>query len=202
MLELPDALRSELKRPLGELYTDPPALLTAVDTHADGAAPLISVGDVVTAHLVAAGRQPDVAVIDGRTEREPVDSEIEATLDGLAGRQITVSNPPATISEELLHALREAIQADDASTIQADDASTIQADEHVTISVDGEEDLAALPAILLADTGGSVVYGQPAEGMVHVAVDASVAATARDLLAQFAGDTDRALSICDGAGDA
>ena len=186
MLQLPDELRRELKRPLGEIYTDPAALLAAVAAHAGGNASLISVGDVVTAHLVAADRQPDVAVIDGRTERQPVDSEIAATVEGLRGRQISVANPPATISEALLRALREATAAD----------------ETVTVRVDGEEDLAALPAILLANTGASVVYGQPDEGMVHVAVEPSVTATARELLSQFEGDTDAAVAICDRPTDA
>ncbi|TQQ83496.1 DUF359 domain-containing protein [Halonotius terrestris] len=190
MLSLPESLRSELKPPLGEIYTDPTALLTAADEHAatagDEAPTLISVGDVVTAHLVEAGRQPDVAAIDGRTEREPVDDEINAILDDLAGRRVAVENEPGTLSESLLATLKDAIASDD----------------RVTISVEGEEDLAALPAILLAARGASVVYGQPGEGMVHVAVDDAVAETARDLLARFDGDTEAALAICDGSADA
>jgi len=193
VLSLPDALRSELKAPLGEIYTDSTALLTAANDHAaaagDDDTPLISVGDVVTAHLVEAGRQPDVAAIDGRTEREPVDSEVDAILDTLEGRRVSVENPPATLSESLLTALRDAISGD------GDEDS--ESDEPVTISVDGEEDLAALPAILFADTGASVVYGQPGEGMVHVAVDERVTETARDLLARFDGDTDTALALLD-----
>jgi len=35
VLELPETLRGELKEPLGEIYTDPDALLAAVDEHAD-----------------------------------------------------------------------------------------------------------------------------------------------------------------------
>ena len=189
MLALPETLRVELKEPLGEIYTDPDALLAAVDEHAASTAPsdsstaetrLLTVGDVVTATLADAGRQPDIAVIDGRTEREPVDPAVEATLSGLAGRRLSVENPPATLSESLLRTLREA-------------ATTTELP--LTISVDGEEDLAALPAILAAPVGASVVYGQPGEGMVHVPVTPEIHATARELLAGFDGETDTAISL-------
>ena len=189
MLELPETLRGELKAPLGEIYTDPDALLAAVDEHAEATATadpsppparLLTVGDVVTATLADAGRQPNIAVIDGRTEREPVDPAVEATLADLAGRRLSVTNPPATISESLLTTLCEAATSTDLP---------------VTISVDGEEDLAALPAILALPDGASVVYGQPGEGMVHVPVRPAVRTTARELLAEFDGDTDAAISL-------
>ena len=189
MLELPETLRGELKEPLGEIYTDPDALLAAVDEHADTTATadasspparLLTVGDVVTATLADAGRQPDIAVIDGRTEREPIDPAVEATLADLAGRRLSVTNPPATLSEPLLTTLREAATS---------------TERPVTISVDGEEDLVALPAILTSSDGASVVYGQPGEGMVHVPVRSAVRTTARELLAEFDGDTDAALSM-------
>jgi len=189
VLALPETLRVELKAPLGEIYTDPDALLTAVDEYAgttataDASPPptrLLTVGDVVTATLADAGRQPDIAVIDGRTEREPVDPAVEATLADLAGRRLSVSNPPATISESLLTTLAEAATATALP---------------VTISVDGEEDLAALPAILALPDGASVVYGQPGEGMVHVPVKPAVRTTARELLVDFDGEPSAAISL-------
>ena len=187
MLTLPAALRSELREPLGTVYTDSETLLSAVAAHgsADTDPTLISVGDVVTAHLVDAGRQPDVAAVDGRTEREPIDDEIDAILDDLTGRRVAVENPSATLAESLLTALRDGIAGENPATI----------------SVDGEEDLAALPAIVCADRGDSVVYGQPDEGMVHVAVDDDVTETARSLLERFDGDTAAALAVLDGSDD-
>ena len=181
VVRLPRELRDELKEPMGRVYTDPEGLLAAVD------GPLIAVGDVVTYHLRRASRVPDVAVVDGRTEREAVDSEVR-TVVGLddefdeasetgAETRIDVSNPPAALSTELLRALREAVDAAGA----------------VTIVVDGEEDLATLPAILVAPGGASVVYGQPGEGMVHVVVDPETRATARELFGRLEGDTAAAL---------
>ena len=185
MLVLPDSLRSAFKEPFGPVYTDTERLLAAVDEtaaeHDSSSTPLIAVGDVVSYHILTYGRQPDVLVIDGKTEREAVDSEIEARLAELPGTRREVRNPPAELSEELLMAISDAIVTD----------------EPVTIRVDGEEDLATLPAIVAAPRGSSVIYGQPGEGMVHVAVTAEQQREARRLLDGFDGDTDRALAVVD-----
>jgi len=187
VLALPDSLRSAFKEPFGPVHTDTEQLLSAVEETAaesdTDAPPLIAVGDVVSYHLCTGGRQPDVMLIDGKTEREAVDSEIETRLAEPPGTVKTVHNPPAELSEELLVTLRAAIDAD----------------EPVTIRVDGEEDLATLPAIVAAPLGSSVVYGQPGEGMVHVAVTDAQRRDGRQLLAQFDGDTDGALAIVDGS---
>jgi len=47
---------------------------------------------------------------------------------------------------------------------------SLAGDERIKIVVDGEEDLATLPAILYAPLGSAVVYGQPNEGSVLVEV--------------------------------
>jgi len=173
VLSLPERLRPELKEPLGPVETDAEALLADVD------GPLVAVGDIVTYHLEQAGRTPDVALFDARTKREPVDAEVEAAL---AESDRTIENPAGTLTAELLSALREAIDAA----------------EPVRIRVDGEEDLAALPAILAAPGGASVVYGQPDEGMVHVRVTPEVRERACDLIARMDGDTARAFAILTG----
>ncbi len=166
LVTLPEELRGELKDPFGPIETDPEALLAAAGR------PVVAVGDVVTHHLLAAGSRPAVAVVDGRTQRGAVDREVERAVTGDVDRE--VDNPPATLSRELVSALVEAIGADDP----------------VTILVDGEEDLAALPAILAAPNGASVVYGQPGEGMVHVRVDGRARERVRALLERFDGDVD------------
>jgi uncharacterized protein (UPF0218 family) len=172
VVELPKALRSELKDPLGPIYTDAEALLS------DASGPLIAVGDIVTYHLLAAGTTPAVALVDERTERTAVDEDVrEAVLggDGTAfDRTVTVDNPAATLTAGLLDALVEAIEQG---------ASTL-------LVVEGEEDLAALPAVLAAPEGATVVYGQPGEGMVRVTVDADTRERARSLLSRMDGDPD------------
>jgi uncharacterized protein (UPF0218 family) len=171
VLELPDDLRGAFREPLGPVFTDPAALLAA-----DGAGtPLVAVGDVVTAHLIDAGRRPEVAVIDGRTERRAVDDDVAASLPA---PDLAVANPPATLSRELLEALVAAL-----------------ADAPTVVDVDGEEDLATLPALLATPLGGAVVYGQPGEGMVLVPVTDASRATARGLLSRMTGDADAAFDI-------
>ena len=169
---LPDDLRDDLKAPLGPVLTDVDELLGLVD------GPLIAVGDVVTATLARAGRPPDLAVVDGRTERGPVDDDVAALVPEA---DVTVENPAATVTAELVEAM----------------AAGLVADGRTTVLVDGEEDLAVLPALLLAPTGASVVYGQPGEGMVVVGVYAGVRARAREWLDAMATDPERLAALFD-----
>jgi uncharacterized protein (UPF0218 family) len=180
LLTLPESLRDAFKEPLGPVTTDTDALLTAVDEtrerygSPEGTPPrLIAVGDVVTYHLREAGRVPDVAFVDGKTEREAVREEIATALAAAAERRIAVENPAAALSAALLDAL----------------AGALAAEEPVTIEVTGEEDLAALPAMLAAPLGSTVVYGQPGEGMVRVAVTPEARRRARELFEGLTGDT-------------
>jgi len=167
-LRLPDELRSELKDPLGPIYTDAEELLAAATT------PLVSVGDVVTYHLLEAGIVPAVALVDEQTERTAVDREITERIASAAfDRRVEVSNPAATLTAALLEAMDEALE---------------RAPESTLLEVDGEEDLAALPAVALAPDGTSVVYGQPGEGMVLVRVDDELREQVCELLSRMDGD--------------
>lgn len=174
VLELPEALRSELKEPLGPIYTDAERLLSAATT------PIVTVGDVVTYHLLEADHTPAVAFVDERTKRQAVDDEIR---EGIAGfdRERASDNPPATLTAGLLEILRTGI----------DEGGT------TLVRVDGEEDLAALPAILVVPEGASVVYGQPDEGMVLVTADGETREFVRGLMERMDGDTEAALSLLD-----
>lgn len=174
VVELQAALRPEFKEPLGPIETDPAALLAAADP------PLVTVGDIVTYHVLQAGRTPEVALIDDRTQRSAVDDAIQAALTDHAeqfDRHVEVRNPAGTLTAALLEALRAAVARAPA--------------ESTLLEVDGEEDLAALPAVYLVEPGGSVVYGQPDEGMVHVTVDAAVTDRVQELLARMDGDSRR-----------
>jgi uncharacterized protein (UPF0218 family) len=65
-----------------------------------------------------------------------------------------VKNPAATLTKELMDLIGDSLKGK----------------VRVKIIVDGEEDLATLPAILYAPLGSVVVYGQPNEGSVLVKV--------------------------------
>jgi uncharacterized protein (UPF0218 family) len=144
---LPATAREAFREPLGPVYGD-------VEPVLEGATgPVVAIGDVVTYHLVEAGRIPDVAAVDRRTERAAVDPDVAAVLDGFDPDAV-VPNEAGTLSAELVAALVEALAAPDPWLLL----------------VEGEEDLAALPAVLAAPDGAVVVYGQPGEGMVRVDV--------------------------------
>ena len=174
LLVLPDEHREAFKDPLGEIYTDADDLLRAANE------PFIAVGDVVTKTLLEAGHQPHVAVVDGYTEREPVDDDVRERTRSI-DRVIEVVNPAGGITSALTEALVTAM----------DDPQPVR------IEVDGEEDLAVIPAILAAPIGATVVYGQPGEGMVAVSVTAELLEEIRRLLTYFEGDQEAFLTILD-----
>ena len=172
MLTLPPALREAFKEPFGPLYTDIDELL------ADAGEPIVAVGDVVTYHLREAGHEPHVSIVDGLTERDAIPEEVRRGLEGAGDQRVELVNEPAELSRDLLIALRDAVAAE----------------PDTLLVVEGEEDLATLPAVLVAPLGGSVVYGQPGEGMVLVEVTEKARAEMRDLLVRFEGDADAALA--------
>nr|WP_245838536.1 GTP-dependent dephospho-CoA kinase family protein [Natronoarchaeum philippinense] len=174
VVRLPDELRSAFKDPLGPLYTDAEELLS------DAGEPLIAVGDIVTYHFEQADRRPDVALVDGRTKRQAVDDEVRETVEAPPDR-IAATNPAGTLTVELLTALGDAVARDGPTTVV----------------VDGEEDLATLPAVLAAPEGATVVYGQPDRGMVAVDVTAETRAEFRDLLERMDGDRERLWALLD-----
>lgn len=149
LVRLPEGMRGELKEPLGPVHPD-------VERELLGDR-VVTVGDIVTYHFLEAGVVPDVAVVDGRTERKEVGEDVIRRWREVP-EGARVRNEAGTISRELVEALREALEGDD----------------EVRIEVVGEEDLAVLPAIVLCSEGDSVVYGQPGEGMVYVGVDGDV----------------------------
>lgn len=174
VLELQPALRPELKDPFGPVSTDTAAVLETAGR------PVVTVGDIVTYDALAAGHTPDVAFVDERTERAAVDSAVsDAIEDARFDRVRAVENPPATLTAALLSALSDAL---------ADGGATL-------VRVDGEEDLAALPAIAAAPEGASILYGQPDEGVVHVTVDAESRDRVRTLIGRMEGDTERAWAL-------
>ena len=149
MLRLPDEFRPLIKRPLGELFpSTEPAIKRLKQLHPPK---LIAVGDVVVAELLSAGIEPDVVVIDHKVMRGPAGDKLKREVGRFEARVVRVKNPAGTITREL----REAFEVEKFP---------------LKIIVDGEEDLATIPAVLSAPLGSVVVYGQPGEGLVLVEV--------------------------------
>jgi len=156
VLILNPELRSQFKNPIGVLY---PSLDEAYDfiksKYPDEL--LISVGDVTTQNLQKSDLVPHLGIIDNVIEREPVTGK---PVDFAIYDYVTlnVKNPPGTITDELEDAIKKAY-------------NLIKGGFRVIIQVEGEEDLATIPCILMAPPGSLVLYGQPGEGLVVCEVD-------------------------------
>jgi uncharacterized protein (UPF0218 family) len=155
LLLLPDELRSSLKGPLGRLYKgNGQECVKAMEKELLCARKVVAIGDMTAFYLLKASIVPDLLVVDNKTKRMPVSGHVVEKLDHESYKTVKVHNPAATLTKELIDLIRESLQSD----------------EHVKIVVEGEEDLATLPAILYAPLGSVVVYGQPNEGSVLVDV--------------------------------
>ncbi|WP_088336410.1 GTP-dependent dephospho-CoA kinase family protein [Methanopyrus sp. KOL6] len=167
VLRLPRELRPELRRPWGTLYPRP-SVKTYRRLHEDSEA-LITVGDMTTRSFLRCGIRPDVAVVDRKMLRTvPVDpgNKFPITLN--------VNNPPGTITKEAWETVRQGIE------YALDGDATL-------IDVTGEEDLLAIPAILVAPENSIVCYGLPGEGMVAARITRHLKDSVLRLLTRFRG---------------
>ncbi len=152
---LPENLRDELKNPLGRLYKgNGLECVRAMEEDLRQAPKVAAVGDMTAYYLLEGSVMPDLLVVDMKTKRVHVSSDVLKSLEHDSYREVKVDNPPATLTDELIDAIR----------------SSLAGTDKVKIIVRGEEDLATLPVILYAPIGSAVVYGQPNEGSVLVKV--------------------------------
>ena len=155
LLLLPDELRTTLKEPLGRLYRgNGLECVKAMEKELLSAKKVVAIGDMTAFYLLKASIVPDLLVVDNKTKRMAVSDHVIEMLDHKSYRTARVKNPAATISKDLIDLIQHSLRGT----------------EHVKIIVEGEEDLATLPAILYAPLGSVVVYGQPNEGSVLVDV--------------------------------
>ncbi len=152
MLILNSKLRSEFKKPIGVLYNSLDDAKDFINSRYPDDL-LISVGDITTRNLQKAGLIPHLGIIDNVVERKPAAHNV--VYDNVT---LNVKNPPGVITDELQETIKEAFQL-------------LKTGFRVLILVEGEEDLAAIPCILMAPSGSLVLYGQPGEGLVVCEVD-------------------------------
>lgn len=160
---LPVHLRPILAKPFGPIHDSGETIRKARGRI------VIAVGDVVTQTFLDAGELPKLMIIDGVTKRGAV---VEGALENLpihGVKRVRVKNAAAVLTHELLSAMDAALRAKGSTLIE----------------VIGEEDLAALPAMIMAPEGAAVCYGQPDRGVVVVIVTSVVRARAKELLEQM-----------------
>lgn len=167
-LVLTEDLRLKLKSPMGLLIEGD------VESIMDRLLPvirnkrIISVGDVVSQNLIDHGIYPELVIVDGRNLRAEIDDCIECD------NTVTVENPQSEITGELWVAI-ERLFRDKTKRFKK-------------ILVEGEEDLAVMPAVLHGDGDTVVLYGQPDRGIVIIEVTEQKKREISDYLNEMEGD--------------
>lgn len=158
-LYLPESGRQSFKEPLGmELADDEAARLGAGNR-------LVTVGDVVSLTFRKMGVKPFLSIYDGMTERREM-TEFARLVDDEP--KTVVSNPAGMITGELAGAIRDCIDGSGG-----------------LIRVEGEEDLALLPCILMSPEGTEIIYGMPGKCMMLVKTDAAIKKRAMEYVAKM-----------------
>ena len=95
--------------------------------------------------------------------------DLKDQITKIGNKVIKISNPAATITQALWDAVESAVN---------DKGS-------VRIEVNGEEDLATIPCVILAPIGTVIVYGMPNQGLVVARVDEKRKELAQKALAKM-----------------
>ena len=144
-MRIPENIKKELKHPLGELHIDFRKIRKLSSSRR-----IISIGDVCTLGLLAMGIKPHLAVFDHKYMRNDLEEGVISILKRNYPEARKMSNPPGTLSEEIIEQAGSMIENGGA------------------LQIEGEEDLTALAFILKGGKNDLIVYGQPNEGMVVV----------------------------------
>lgn len=146
--KLPEELRESLKKPYGKLVS--------INSSVNFAKPVISVGDISTFNLIKENIQTKLSIIDFKVQRKEKFSNLSDFNFKEISKLYEVKNEPGQISKELIEAIDRAIKYKNLNQV---------------ILVRGEEDLAFIPAALLAPLGTICIYGQPNVGAIKVVID-------------------------------
>lgn len=157
---LPENLREMLKQPVGEVTQD----IEVIKSQITEDTVTIAIGDIVSLALRKAGIPVTLSILDKMTHRKPMDTKELDTYFPQA--DYTIANPAGTINKDF-------------------GPIFVKAANYVlpqVMFVEGEEDLLALPSIMLAPLGTLVIYGQFELGMVVVRINEEKKNYARHLL--------------------
>ncbi len=126
---------------------------------------VVCVGDEVSHDLLQNGFKPSNIIADGKVNRMPIDY-----LDEIVGKYsntFSLVNNPGTIAKEVWKTLDDALK------------------QESVVVVKGEEDLLAIPTILLSDANTAIIYGQPGRGKVVIEVNEQRKQIWRKKLSEF-----------------
>jgi len=178
-LVMPESLRLALRLPLGCVISSFSSLPLAKMEEIKGSAKQsiqgksrfhIAIGDMVTYHLKKIGIIPSISVIDGKSQRKALKSDIL--------QEITEKDSQYALNEKGAIG-RGAIEKLSNLLILGHTKAPQQ------LFIQGEEDLLTLPAILLSPLGANVWYGQRRKGAICVKVTEKKKQKVYNLLKRF-----------------
>ncbi|OGK35730.1 hypothetical protein A3F59_02415 [Candidatus Roizmanbacteria bacterium RIFCSPHIGHO2_12_FULL_38_13] len=140
-------IRMRLKKPFGKIIN--------MHKSVQLTRPLIAVGDVSVRTLLKSGISPDVSIIDFFVNRKRVFANLAQLGFTQPNPDYIIENAPGQISKDLIETVQKVIKNNKSNPI---------------ILVNGEEDLAFIPALLLSPIPATIVYGQPDKGLVEASV--------------------------------
>lgn len=160
-LVLPQNLRSTLQKPLGKVLGSVPSGLEAEKT--------ITIGDIATQKFNQENIGQFLSIVDFAVNRQKKFDKLSDL--GFLGdiETIETENPAGSITPELFDSVRKAFGSENRKIIL----------------INGEEDLAVLPVLLVAPLGFVIFYGQPDQGLVEFSVTEENKEKAYDLVSKF-----------------
>src|SRR5579875_1373885 len=144
-------LRKKLKKPLGMLIaTSHPKSTEYIKELIRVLKPekIITVGDIVTSYMLSSDIKPDLAIIDMKAERKPLERQ---DILSFFTKLFEVENPPGMLSYEAHNKVKLALE-----------------NNNSLLLVRGEEDLLVLSALKEARENSIIFYGMPKLGIVAV----------------------------------
>ncbi|MCX8163572.1 MAG: DUF359 domain-containing protein [Candidatus Micrarchaeota archaeon] len=147
-----EQLRKKLSKPYGPIYKKKSEVLKILQKKYRK---LIAVGDKSSYFLLSLGIIPNIVIFDKKIERKPAPKKYLKLIFSKAKNLVKISNPPGTISFQLVKIFKKALKKK----------------SPVFIEIEGEEDLATAVALVYCSQKDFVFYGQPKKGIVLLKIN-------------------------------
>jgi uncharacterized protein (UPF0218 family) len=157
-------LRQEFKKAYGELFTSVSNISKLIEDKF-----VIAIGDVICYNMLQAGLTPRIMIFDRKEKRQEIPLKMRFVLETSDAKTFKVKNPPGCVTDELWNSIKQSLSLT----------------TNAKIIVDGEEDMAFLPAVLECSVGDVILYGFFDKGFVLTNVDNNLKEKCKNLLSKM-----------------
>lgn len=161
VLKLPDELRKMLQKPLGKILSSVPKSINPES--------IVTIGDITTKNFNEKNIGHFLSIVDFQVKRETKFKKLSELGFTEEIKSSKVKNHAGTISPELFKTIKAAFVSK----------------KRQVILIEGEEDLAVLPALIVSPLGFRIYYGQPDQGLVEVEVTEEMKEKTNRILSKF-----------------